>query len=65
MRPETYTEIGKLALNGALAVFVASIIQPIVTNPQKIDYGIISGGIIGMLLLIFFGIKFLEKGGPK
>ena len=43
MRTETYTELGKLALNGALALFIAAI--------------------IGVLLLIGFGIKFLEKGG--
>ena len=62
MRTETYRELGKLALNGALALFIAAIIQPIVMNTQKIDYGVIVGGIIGVLLLIGVGIKFLEKG---
>ena len=63
MRTETYTELGKLALNGALALFIPAIIQPIVMNTQNIHYGVIIGGIIGVLLLIGFGIKFLEKGG--
>ena len=64
MRSETCSELGKLALNGALAVFVATIIQPIVVHSPKVDYSVILGGIIGVLILVWIGIGFLEKGGP-
>jgi len=58
----TFSELGKLALNGALAVFVATIIQPIVIDSVKIDYGVVLGGIIGVLVLVSIGVSFLEKG---
>lgn len=63
MKPETCTELGKLSLNGVLAVFVTTIAQPIVAH--QFDWRITAGGIIigGMLLAI--GILFLEKGGSQ
>ena len=38
MKPGTFTELGKLLLNAGLAVFIAAIIQPLVTvtNPPKL-----------------------------
>lgn len=56
-------ELGKLLLNAGLAVFVAAIIQPLVTNSQKIDYGVMLGGILGVIALVSFGLACLEKGG--
>jgi|ACXJ01.1.fsa_nt_gi hypothetical protein len=63
MKPGTLTELGKLALNGALALFIAAIIQPILANSSKIDYGVILGGILGVTFLIGIGLMLLEKGG--
>ncbi|MHB1730453.1 MAG: hypothetical protein ACYCVG_05750 [Leptospirillum sp.] len=65
MKPGTFTELGKLLLNAGLAVFIAAIIQPLVTvtNPPKIDYGVILGGILGVTFLIGIGLMLLEKGG--
>ena len=65
MKPGTFLELGKLLLNAGLAVFVAAIIQPLVTNSQKIDYGVMFGGIFGVVVLISFGLACLEIGGGK
>lgn len=63
MRPGTFTELGKLALNGALAVSVAMIAQPLVEH--KFDYWVLFSGIIVALLLIGIGVSLLEKGGES
>lgn len=65
MRPGTFIELGKLLLNASLAVFIAAIIQPLVTNSQKIDYSVMLGGIVGLLFLIFLGLVCLENGGEN
>ncbi|KGA93783.1 hypothetical protein LptCag_1493 [Leptospirillum ferriphilum] len=61
MKPGTFIELGKLALNGALAVSVAMIAQPLVEN--KFDPGVFLSGIAVALSLIGIGVTLLEKGG--
>jgi hypothetical protein len=61
VKSETYTELGKLSLNGVLAVFVTTIAQPIVTH--QFDWQITTGGILTAAVLLVLGILFLEKGG--
>lgn len=63
MKPETYTELGKLSLNGVLAIFVTTIAQPIVAH--QFDWRITVGGILTGAVLFVIGILFLEKGGQQ
>lgn len=59
MRPGTFTELGKLALNGALAVSVAMIAQPLVEH--KFDYWVLLSG-IRVPHTIVSSLEFTGKG---